>query len=305
MVLYVKRRLTRNVGQLESLSLLWTVQKIHAMMPRESNPLFQYLDSTDALDVRQSPLCRFSHLQLSRSSKAVDWSGLCYATGGAADQWRRLHVAFRDEISHCCSVALQVFILWSVILTDLASISMSGSQLMVQSCPRGLSIQGSLVTASCKHKAKAAGFYSCSHKYYIVRSSLENQREFATVHHHLSSQEWTCNGCGLPVTYSVPVSGKSSVEPVYLSPVDKNNWNYWTFKAMEKVMDDQLHFKWKTNLWNNYCQSIRGRLWNINGLLDLSIRTSQSSSYREEHKPRKWLSIYSQTNYWQAQNKMF
>lgn len=41
----------------------------------------------------------------------------------------------------------------------------------------------------------------------------------------------------------MPMSGKISIEPVYLSPVDKNNWNYWSFKAVEKVMDDQLHFK--------------------------------------------------------------
>jgi len=44
-------------------------------------------------------------------------------------------------------------------------------------------------------------------------------------------------------TYSMPRPGQISTELLYLSPVDKNNWNYWTFKAVEKVMDDQLHFK--------------------------------------------------------------
>lgn len=216
-----------------------------------------------------------------------------YSSPGAQSLWTGLGYVMRlvgqliSEEDSMCPVALQGFILWSVILTDLASISVRGNQLMVQSCPRGPITQENLVTASFKHKAKATGFYICSHKYYVACSSLGNQREFATVHNHLSSQEWVW-WMWASSDYSVPMSGKISVEPVYLSPVDKNNWNYWTFKAMEKVMDDQRHFKWKTNLWNNFCQSIWGQLWNINGLLGLSIQTSQSSSYREEHKPSKW-----------------
>lgn len=49
---------------------------------------------------------------------------------------------------------------------------------------------------------------------------------------------------------------------------------------MKKVMDDQLHFKWKNNLWNNYCRSTWAQLWNINGLPDQSVQSSPSFSWR-------------------------